>query len=242
MKEPEFRDRYFNPDADLPINVKPEDIRRAITRVYSHYHKMNEFHLDEFDTRFHKAFRAMNSIGDFIGHQFNDALVEQNKNLCHNPKDDLRPDIIHQAFHAAAENREKVKGIEQKAAHFKKMLTSHNKAFTNLLFIQYRVNEPDEVRDDLEPIEFTQILFADATGKTWNKNDRKEGSNRNVTYSAGDDLRHALRSNPVYENPEAITGTDHKETYRRNHAQFDPKYAERKYPEFAPGQKTLTSQ
>ena len=204
MKRPKFRERYFNPDAWLPMGIGYDDVRQAIRRVYDRYHRLNEFHLNEFDTRLHDSFRAMNAIGDYVGHQFDDALIDQNGNLQHNPHDDRRPDVIHKAFRSAAKDRgkPKVDGIEQKAAHFKSFLTSHNKSYTNLLFLQCRVKEKHIVKDDVEPFEFIQILCADAGEHEWEFEPRGQGSN--TTWRAADNLKDALRSNPLYQKPETI--------------------------------------
>lgn len=238
MEQPEFRERFFNPNSWLPMNVKHDDIRQAIKQVYDRYHKMNEFYLDEFDTRFHKAFRAMNAIGDFVGHQFNDALINQNGNLEPNPLDDRRPDIIHGAYQEAAKNRDlpKVDGIEQKAAHYRSFLTSHNEAYTNLLFLQYRVIEPGKIQTDLQPIEFTQILCADASEYGWKFEPR--GQTSNTTYRAAEDLKDALRSNPLYQKPEAICQNEHEEKHRRQQARFDPVFADEN-SEYVTEQQTL---
>lgn len=244
MKAPEFRERFFNPDAEFPMMLTAEDFRAAIKEVYHEYHRTNEFFLDEFGYRFNSVFRAQNAFGGFIGHRFNEALIGQDSRLCHNPNDDRPPDITHKAFRAAAEEMEsiadEVDGIEQKAAKYDDMLSSHNVTDAYVLFTQYRLREPDEIRDDLEPFEFTKILCADAEGLSWNHYGRGEDSNRNVTYRPADDLRHDLRSNPIYENPEAIKGQEHKNEYQRNHATFDPVYARKNYPELAPGQENLS--
>lgn len=232
MKEPEFHERFLNKNAELPLGVELDEIQAAIERVYNRYHKINEFHIEEFGIRFNDSFRAMNSVGDYIGHQFNDALIDQKDVLEHNPHDDRRPDIIHERDREDAINRDNdlVDGIEQKAAQHPSFLTSHNQSHTNLLFIQYRVNRPGEVVD-VEPIEFTQILVADASKQTWEFEPR--GQNSNTTYRAADDLKDALRSNPIYQHPDAITQNEHVSKYRKLQASFDPKYDEN-HPDLLP--------
>jgi len=243
MQEPQFRDRFFNPDAEYPMMLGSGDFKAAIEEVYDEYHRTNEFFLDEFGIRFNNIFRAWNAFGGFIGHRFNEALIGQDDRLCHNPNDDRPPDITHKAFRAAARQmdsiEDEVDGIEQKAAKYDNGLTSHNKTETYVLFTQYRVKEPDVIRDDLEPFEFTKILCVKAEGLHWNKHGRKGDSNRNVTYTPKPDLRHALRSNPIYEHPDAIKGQQpKKDEYRQNHANFDPVYADEN-PEYATQQATL---
>lgn len=227
MKKPEFHERFLNKeDVVLPLGIDHDDVRAAIERVYRRYHKVNEFHIDGFGIRFHDSFRAMNSLGDYLGHQFNDALIDQRSFLEHNPHDDRRPDIIHERNRAEAKVRDGnlVDGIEQKAAQHPNFLTSHNESHTNLLFIQYRVNEPGKIRDELEPIEFTQILCADASKQSWEFEPR--GQNSNTTYRAADDLKDALRSNPLYQHPDAICQNEHVHKYRKLQASFDPVYDE----------------
>lgn len=223
MREPEPRSRFLNRDAELLLGIEIEDIRAAIERVYTRYHDLNEFHVENYSIRFHESFRAMNSVGDYIGHQFNDALVANVDELEHNPHDDRRPDIVHQRDLEEARDRDydDVTGIEQKAAHYKRFFTSHNQSNTNLLFIQYRIHEPGEVAD-VEPFEFTQILLADASQQSWEFEPR--GQNSNTTYRAADDLRDAMRSNPVYQHPDAICQNEHVDRYRDIQASFDPEY------------------
>ena len=239
MKEPQFHERYLNTNAWLPLGINHDTVRTAIKRVYARWHHMNEVYLEAYESRFYRSFRAMNAVGDYLGHQFNDAIVEQMDTLDHNPHDDRRPDIIHKGFQAAAKDRAlpNVDGIEQKAAQFKDFLTSHNESKTNLLFIQYRVNEPKEIRDDIEPIEFTQILCADAGSYEWEFEPRGQGSN--TTWRAADDLKDALRSNPLYQNPKAICQNEHVEKYRQIQASFDPDYA-KKNPHYITKQATIT--
>ncbi|NIB98041.1 hypothetical protein [Halobacterium sp. R2-5] len=226
MEKPQFRERYLNENAWLPLGLEIDHIRQAIKAVYDRYHQVNEFHIEEFGTRFYDEFRAMNAVGDYVGHQFNNALIEQMETLEHNPHDDRRPDIIHSGFRAAAENRDKsiVDGIEQKAAHYRSFFTSHNESPTNILFLQYRVNAQGEIPEDEEPFEFTQILVADGGKYNWEFEDRGQGSN--TTWRAADDLKDALRSNPLYQNPESICQNEHVERYRRIQASFDPVFAE----------------
>ena len=44
--------------------------------MYDRYDRLNQFHIAEFGSRYHQGFRAMNAVGDYLGHQFNTALIE----------------------------------------------------------------------------------------------------------------------------------------------------------------------
>jgi len=94
MERPEFEDEYFNPDAELPYSVEPEEVGRAVEEFYGFYGDLNDFLLGEDHGRIETVLRANNALSDFVGNLVTEELAEASDALVANQKQDGFPDLL----------------------------------------------------------------------------------------------------------------------------------------------------
>lgn len=94
MEQPKFKERYFNPDAELPYGAEPENVADAIDEFYTFYSELNEFLLNSGFGRIESILRANNALSDFIGNVVTEAVADQSDALIHNQKPDGFPDLL----------------------------------------------------------------------------------------------------------------------------------------------------
>jgi len=247
MKKPTINERFINRDAELPYGIQVQHIVDAVQGVYDYWHEANEWHLQHNEEygRFHEQFRANNAIGGFISHRLTVELSKQYPDLVVNRQDDGYPDLLYDGNDYEWPDDYKVKdengegpGLEVKASRGNTFYAHHN-AEGWLLGAHYRINErspsaiePAPAPDDVPPIEITQVLCASMNYDDWTYRDASNSNRTNTSELQAEGGLFELRKNPVIEQEDAITGQgDHLKLYKRNHAQFDPEYAD-KNPEY----------
>lgn len=235
MKQPTFEERYFNPDAELPYGVSPNEVRTAIQEFYDFYAGMNQFFLEEGHGRIETILRANNALSDFIGNVATEELANASDDLIANQKPDGFPDLLPVDNDEYAAQDYKVhhgdEGIETKCSKSQGGWQAHNNEEAWFVVFRYERGDPDDDIHEMDPIRFVQILAADLTEDDWSHSGRSDKSRRTITSSIVASGMHKLRSNVIYEEPGAITGQgDELVQYQRNHARFDPVYAE-EHPE-----------
>jgi hypothetical protein len=79
----------------------------------------------------------------------------------------------------------------------------------------------------MAPLQFTQVLAGNLDEDDWSHSGRSEESRRTITSSIIASGMHKLRSNPIYQDPDAITGRGEELVhYQQQQAGFDPVFAE----------------
>jgi len=92
---------------------------------------------------------------------------------------------------------------------------------------------------DMDPIRLVQVLAGSLNEDDWSHSGSSEDSRRTITSSIISSGMYKLRSNPIYEDPEAITGRgDELIEYKQRHASFDPTFADN-HPEYVTEQTEL---
>lgn len=233
MKRPEVKDRFVNPDAELPYGTTPKHVTNAIQEVCDYWHEVNEWHLKNDYGRFYQQFRANNAIGGFLGHRFILEFAEEMDSLEANQMDDGYPDLLHTGGEyewpslAVKDKEGEGPGLEVKSSQDTTFYAHHN-VEEWLIGIHYQINAEDETPADVAPIEFTQVLCASMDHDDWVYRDA-DGSNRTNTSDLPKEGMHELRKNPVYEMESGLVqgnNADWNRQYRQNHARFDPVYRE----------------
>lgn len=243
MERPEFNENWFNPNAELPYGVEPEEVATAIKEFYDFYADLNEFLLMEDHGRIETVLRANNALSDFIGNAATEELAQASDKLIINQKQDGFPDILPVEKDEYAEKDYEVhhgdEGIETKCSKSNGGWQAHNNESAWFVVFRYERGDSDEDVTDMAPIRFTQVLAGNLTEDDWSHSGRSEDSRRTITSSIIASGMHKLRSNPIYEDPDAITGRGDKLVqYKERHAEFDPVYAEN-HPEYATEQAEL---
>lgn len=243
MERPQFHERRFNPDAKLPYGVTPDEVRTAIKEFYDFYDDLNQFLLREDHGRLETVLRANNALSDFIGNVATEELANSSDALIVNQKPDGFPDLLPRDHDAYAEQGYEVHhgehGIETKCSKSNGGWQAHNNEEAWFVIFRYERGDPEADIQDMAPIRFTQVLAANLTEEDWSHSGRSGDSRRTITSSIIASGMHKLRSNPIYEDPEAITGQGDKLVeYRQRHAQFNDKFAEEN-PEYVTEQTQL---
>lgn len=237
MIRPEFHDDWFNPRAELPYGVEPGEVKTAIDEFYDFYGDLNEFLLREDHGRIETLLRANNALSDFVGNIATEELAQASDALIMNQKQDGFPDVLPKDNAEYEDERYRVhhgdEGIETKCSKSNGGWQAHNNEEAWFVVFRYEREEP-EVEDitEMEPIQFVQVLAANLTEDDWSHSGRGDESRRTITSSIIGSGMFKLRSNPIYESPDAITGRGAELVeYKERHAQFDPKYAD-EHPEY----------
>lgn len=243
MQHPEYQGRYFNSDAELPYGLTPQEVADAVRGFYQFYSELNEFLLEHGYGRIESVLRANNALSDFIGNVVTESVAEESSALVHNQKPDGFPDLLPvEDEEYAAQNYEihhGNRGIETKCSKSNGGWQAHNNEEAWFIIFRYERGDPDADVENMAPIQFTQILAGNLSEDDWSHSGRGEDSRRTITSSIIASGLHKLRSNPVYQVPDAITGRGDKLLYyRQQQAQFDPVFADEN-PEYVTGEPVL---
>jgi len=243
MERPTFNEDWFNPDAELPYGVQPEEVATAIREFYDFYGDLNNFLLREDHGRIETVLRANNALSDFIGNVATEELAQASDQLIINQKQDGFPDILPADKDEYEQEDYEIhhgdEGIETKCSKSNGGWQAHNNESAWFVVFRYERGDPEEEITEMAPIRLTQVLAANLDEDDWSHSGRSGDSRRTITSSIISSGMHKLRSNPIYENPEAITGRGDKLVqYKQNHAQFDPEFAENN-PEYVTEQQTF---
>lgn len=240
MERPEFQERFYNPDVKLPYEVQPSDFKEAIIETYQIYGDLCEYLLDAGHGRVETLIRANNALSDLIGNIATESLAESCDVLVHNQKDDGWPDLLPVQYYNDYEVMHGDEGIETKCSKSNGGWNAHNNEEGWFVIFRYSRGDENANPADMEPIRFVQVLAADLELDDWNHSGRDEESRRTITSAITESGMDKLRSNPVYEDPDYISGrAKKKERYRSHHAEFDSVFAEN-HPEYATTQTDLT--
>ena len=236
MERPEFQGDYFNPNANLPYSVTPEEVGEAIREFYDFYGDLNEFLLAEDHGRLETVLRANNALSDFVGNVATEELANVSDALIVNQKPDGFPDLLPiDNDEYAAEDYDihhGEEGIETKCSKSNGGWQAHNNESAWFIVFRYTRGDPEETIEDMEPIRFVQVLAANLDEDDWSHSGRSDESRRTITSSIVGSGMHKLRSNPIYEDPDAITGRGEKKVeYLQRHATFNPTFAD-EHPEY----------
>jgi hypothetical protein len=231
VRQPEFQERCFNPNAELPYGAEPEDVADAIKEFYTFYSELNEFLLESGFGRIESILRANNALSDFVGNVVTEAVADQSDALIHNQKPDGFPDLLPVNGDEYAEQDYEVHhgddGIETKCSKSNGGWQAHNNEEAWFIVFRYERGDPDEVVEDMAPLQFTQVLAGNLDEDDWSHSGRSEESRRTITSSIIASGMHKLRSNPIYQDPDAITGRGEELVhYQQQQAGFDPVFAE----------------
>ena len=218
MESPTYRDDYLNTSATLPYGLTPEEIGQAIQRFYNFYTGLNEYLAENENGRLETLIRANNSLSDLIGHRITEYIAEASDALVLNQKPDGYPDILPRGEYDEDSAHHGGRGIETKCSQANGGWQAHNNEDGWFLIIRYVRGDEAESVHEMAPIEVVQVLAAKLETDDWNHSGRSSGSRRTITSSIGAEGVHKLRSNPVYQNPNYITGMpDKKREYLQRH-------------------------
>lgn len=230
MERPEFHENWFNPYATLPYGAEPQEVAVAIREFYDFYAELNEFLFREGRGRLETVLRANNALSDFVGNVATEEVANASDSLIVNQKQDGFPDLLPLDNDEYAAQDYEIHhgdhGIETKCSKSNGGWQAHNNESAWFIVFRYERGDPEDDIGEMEPIRFVQVLAGNLDEDDWSHSGRSEESRRTITSSILASGMDKLRSNPIYEDPDAITGRGDKLVqYKQNHAQFNPEYA-----------------
>jgi hypothetical protein len=160
MERPQFQERYWNPDAELPYGVTVENFREAITDTYQIYGDLTAYLLEQGYGRIETLIRANNALSDLIGNIATEALAEASDALVHNQKDDGWPDLLPVDHYDDYSQMYGEEGIETKCSKSSGGWNAHNNEKGWFVIFRYTRGEKDVPPEDMEPVHFVQVLAA----------------------------------------------------------------------------------
>lgn len=172
----------------------------------------------------------------FVGDILTDNFADASANLIKNQKPDGFPDILPVENEEYESEDYKVhhgdEGIETKCSQQKGGWQAHNNEEAWFVVFRYDPINRDVEPEEMDGVELTQVLGAKLIEEDWSHSGRSDESRRTITSSIIAEGMDKLRSNPIYQKPEAITGrVEPKQRYREHQASFDPVFAD-EHPEF----------
>ncbi|MGK2229983.1 MAG: hypothetical protein ACI9QA_000131 [Methanobacteriota archaeon] len=228
--------RPVQPGRGTAVRAGTEEVAEAVRSFYGFYDDLNRFLLDENHGRIETVLRANNALSDFVGNVVTEELADASDSLVVNRKPDAFPDLLPVDRDEYADDGYEIHhgdhGIETKCSKSSGGWQAHNNEEAWFIVFRYERGSPEDEAEEMDPIRFTQVLAASLDEDDWSHSGRGEGSRRTITSSIIVSGMHKLRSNPVYEDPDAITGRGEELVeYRRRHGSFDSEFAERN-PEY----------
>ncbi|PSQ52951.1 hypothetical protein BRD20_04400 [Halobacteriales archaeon SW_8_65_20] len=165
MRTPEFNDDWFNPNADLPYGVEPDEIRTAIEQFYAFYADLNQFLMREDHGRIETVLRANNALSDFIGNVATEELAQASDSLIINQKQDGFPDILPIDNETYADQAYEIHhggdGIETKCSKSSGGWQAHNNEEAWFIVFRYERGDPEDEIDEMDPIRLVQVHLVD---------------------------------------------------------------------------------
>lgn len=235
----EFQENFLNPGADLPYDVSPDQIANAIQDFYEFMYDLNTFLTQNGYERIEKILRANNALSDFCGDIITQNVADECPSLIKNRKQDGFPDLLPREENDdyvdddGAPYHEKSfrvhhgeHGIETKCSKQSGGWQAHNVESAWIMVFRYRRGDPDADPHEMAPIEFVQVLAAQLVEDDWSYSGRSDDSRRTITASIVAPGMDKLRSNPIYQNPDFITGPnrDVKQRYYELQEGFDDEF------------------
>jgi hypothetical protein len=203
LEIPDLIDDYFNKHVNLPYSLKIAEIREAVLEIYGVLHDINRILLERSGSRLEDTILA-NSLSGIISELFVKTIADKSPNLIRNEKVGGHPDLLPAGYYNSSEVLHGNDGIEIKSSIQKGGWQGHNPEDTWIMVFRYQVDTVTLPIENRAPTRFVQVLIAELKKEDWSFSGRRGTSRRTPTASITRTGMHKLRSNPVYQEPEAI--------------------------------------
>jgi len=203
LEIPAFIDDYFNRQVNLPYGLRIEEIREAMLEVYEVLHDINRILFERSGSRLEDTILG-NSLSGIISELLVKTIAEKSTSLIRNEKVGGHPDLLPVGYYDSSEVLHGNDGIEIKSSIQKGGWQGHNPEDAWIMVFRYQVDTGTLPIENREPTRFIQVLIAELEKEDWSFSGRRGTSRRTPTASITRTGMHKLRSNPVYQEPEAI--------------------------------------
>lgn len=203
LEIPEIVEGHLNPWAALPYGLQLAEIKFAMLEIYGALHDINRILFDRSGRRLEDTVLG-NSLSGIISELLVKAIADQSPRLVRNERVGGHPDLLPVDYYDTTEVLHGEEGIEVKASIQKGGWQGHNPERSWVMIFRYKVDTTTTPFANREPTRFLQVLVARLEREDWSFSGRRGTSRRTPTASITKTGMHKLRSNPIYQEPDAV--------------------------------------
>ena len=186
----------FNPDPDLPYQLRGTDFESAMQDVYDFFHDVNSHLADKGLERLDDMLRPAIMSG-VLSDMVTASLAKHSRTLTENTYFNGHPDLIVRGVYANNSVRAGEQGVEIKTTRKKGgAVDTHGARDQWMCVFVYRVDNETEPALDRQPMAFTEVYLSRVSVDDFRRNPRGELGTRTATLD-----RHGLtrfRENWIY--------------------------------------------
>ena len=187
---------YFNPDADLPYQLRQDDFRLALQDVYDFFYDVNEHLTSKGLQRLDDILRPAIMSG-VLSDMLTSSVATHSRVLVENNYFNGHPDLVVQGIYPENSVKAGTAGIEIKTTRKKGgAVDTHGARNQWMCVFVYEVDTKSEPASSRQPMTFTEVYLGQVTLDDFRRNPRGELGTRTATLHA-DGIR-KLRENWIY--------------------------------------------
>lgn len=176
--------RCFNPDADLPYELRIDDFRLALQDVYDFFHDVNDHLIGKGLQRLDDMLRPAIMSG-VLSDMLTASLATHARTLVQNDYFNGHPDLLVQGIYSNDAVKSGTKGIEIKATRKKGgAVDTHGAREQWMCVFVYEVDTKTEPAVERQPMSFNEIYLGHVTIDDFRRNPRGELGTRTATLHA----------------------------------------------------------
>ena len=200
---PQLSQNHLNQRARIPYDLTVDEIFNAITSVYKILNTLNTSLYDQVQRRLEDLILG-NSLSGIISELLVKSISDHSQTLITNEKVGGHPDLLPIGFYDSRSVLHGDHGIEVKSSIQDGGWQGHNPEDAWVMIFRYVVDTATEPLEERQPTRFVQVLGAQLEKADWSFSGRKGESRRTPTASITRTGVHKLRSNPIYQEPQAV--------------------------------------
>lgn len=190
-------DTKFNPNAELPFNLRLEDFKMAMQDVYDFFFDVNKFLQSKGLKRLDDTLRQANMSG-FLSDMLTSSVAKHSRNLVQNKQHNGHPDLLVEGKYANDSVKAGEEGVEIKATVNRGgAVDTHGARDQYMCVFVYEVDRKTEPAVNRTPLIFTKIYLNSVTIADFRRNERKSGIGTNTSTLGGEGLQ-KFRQNWIY--------------------------------------------
>lgn len=194
----------FNPDIELPYNLKIQDFENAMHDIYDFFFEIDSYSVKKGWGRLEDIIQKQ-ALSNFLSNMLNTSLANHSRELVVNALPNGHPDLIPKGEYPGNRIMNASSGVEVKAtSNASGAVDMHGARAQDLCVFVYEteddLDKPIEVR---EPLTFTAVFLGHVESEDYRRNERGELGTRTATLNATGLER--FRQNWVYLTNEVRT-------------------------------------
>ncbi len=200
---PDLPDEYFNPNVNLPYGLKQDEIRTSMLEIYETLNDINRILFNRSESRLEDLLLG-NSLSGIVSELAVKTIADRCPELVRNERVGGYPDLLPPGFYETNDILHGEHGIEVKSSIQSGGWQGHNPEESWVMVFRYIVDKETMPILNRNPTRFIQVLIAKLEKTDWSFSGRRGASRRTPTASIIKTGMHKLRSNPVYQEREAV--------------------------------------